>query len=202
MTPMQSRALALAGLLQAVAQVRRAAETGQVEDAVVRTAVASSLRIDADDAAAVFGGTQAVQQGLRLLHQQLAEGSKDEALSRLALAVTRLERQFVADDAMAVQVQRGLQALAPSAERLGEAHPDVIAALASLYADTISQLRPRILVQGNPHYLQQANVVADIRALLLAALRAAVLWRQMGGSLWDFVFRRRELAGAAAELLR
>lgn len=202
MTPMQSRALALAGLLQAVAQVRRAADTGEVDDATVRTAIASTLRIDADDAAAVFGGPASVEQGLRILHQQLAEGSKDEALGRLALAVAKLERRFVADQAMAAKVQAGLQAAAPSAERLGASHPDVVAALASLYADTISQLRPRILVQGNPHYLQQANVVADIRALLLAALRAAVLWRQMGGSLWDFVFRRRELAAAAAELLR
>ena len=39
-------------------------------------------------------------------------------------------------------------------------------------------------------------LVAEIRALLLAALRSAVLWRQMGGSLWDFVFRRREMAAA------
>ena len=47
------------------------------------------------------------------------------------------------------------------------------------------------MVQGNPHYLGQADVVAEIRAVLLAALRSAVLWRQMGGSLWDFLLGRR-----------
>ena len=52
------------------------------------------------------------------------------------------------------------------------------------------------MVQGNPHYLGQAGVVAEIRALLLSALRSAVLWRQLGGSMWDFVFRRRDLASA------
>ena len=83
-----------------------------------------------------------------------------------------------------------------SAERLGSAHPDVVAGLGSLYADTVSTLRPRVMVQGNPHYLGQAGVVAEIRALLLAALRSAVLWRQSGGSMWDFVFRRREMAAA------
>ena len=155
---MQARALALAGLLQAVAQVRRAAETGQVDDAAVRTAIASTLRIDADDAAAVFGGAQAVEPGLRILHRQIAEGSKDEALARLALAVAKLERQFVANRAMARQVQAGLEAAAPVAERLGASHPDVVAALASLYADTISQLRPRILVQGNPHSVSYTHL--------------------------------------------
>ena len=65
-----------------------------------------------------------------------------------------------------------------------------------MYADTISHLRPRVLVQGNPHYLGQAGVVAEIRAMLLAALRSAVLWRQLDGSLWDFLLRRRELMQA------
>ena len=73
---------------------------------------------------------------------------------------------------------------------------EVLSALGTLYADTISQLRPRVLVQGNPHYLGQAVVVAEIRAMLLAALRSAVLWRQLDGSLWDFLLRRRELVQA------
>jgi high frequency lysogenization protein len=56
-------------------------------------------------------------------------------------------------------------------------------------------------VQGNPHYLQQPQVVAEIRALLLAALRSAVLWRQLGGSYWDFVFRRRAMMEVVEEEL-
>ena len=77
----------------------------------------------------------------------------------------------------------------------------MVAGLGSLYADTVSTLRPRVMVQGNPHYLGQAGVVAEIRALLLAALRSAVLWRQSGGSMWDFVFRRREMAAAIDAIL-
>ena len=94
---------------------------------------------------------------------------------------------------MAQQVHDGMLALgAVSRSASGSTHPDVLAALGSLYADTVSHLRPRVLVQGNPHYLGQAGVVAEIRAVLLAALRSAVLWRQLGGSLWDFLLRRRE----------
>jgi hypothetical protein len=33
-------------------------------------------------------------------------------------------------------------------------------------------------------------------AVLLAALRSAVLWRQLGGSLWDFGLRRRTMLEA------
>jgi high frequency lysogenization protein len=33
--------------------------------------------------------------------------------------------------------------------------------------------------------------------VLLAAIRAAVLWRQLGGSYWDLALRRRAIAESA-----
>ncbi len=190
------RALALAGLLQALAQVRRIADTGQAESAQLASALESVFRIDAATTEAVSDSAGNLRGGLRTLRDYLANQNRDEALGRLALAVMQLERRFVQDDAVSRKVQAGVQALSGPAERLGAAHPDVVAGLGSLYADTVSTLKPRVMVQGNPHYLGQAGVVAEIRALLLSALRSAVLWRQMGGSLWDFVFRRRDLARA------
>ena len=78
----------------------------------------------------------------------------------------------------------------------------MLSALGTLYADTVSQLRPKVMVQGNPHYLGQPSVVAEVRAVLLAAMRSAVLWRQLGGSLWDFLLRRRDMAAAVDAQLR
>jgi len=45
-------------------------------------------------------------------------------------------------------------------------------------------------------------VVGETRASLLAALRAAVLWRQVGGSYWDFLLSRRALTQTAQGLIR
>jgi high frequency lysogenization protein len=195
MSRIADRTLALAGLLQALAQVRRIADTGEADGAVLATAIDSVFRIDAESPAAVYGGTDAVRTGLLLLRGHFRNESRDELLPRLALAVLQLERRF-SRHAMAQQVHDGILAVAPSAARLGSTHPDVLSSLGSLYADTISHLRPRVLVQGNPHYLGQATVVAEIRAVLLAALRSAVLWRQLGGNLWDFLLRRRDLMAA------
>ena len=195
-TSMEQRALALAGLLQALKQVRQIADTGQADAGVVATAIDSVFRIDAESPLAVYGGASALRPGLLLLRGYFGNDGKDELLPRLALAVLQLERRIVRDAAMAQRVHEGVLALAPAAVRLGNQHPDVLAALGALYADTISHLRPRVLVQGNPHYLGQAGVVAEIRAMLLAALRSAVLWRQLDGSLWDFLLRRRELVQA------
>lgn len=198
---MDDRVLALGGLAQALHQVRRIADTGQADAQVVATALDSVFRIDAPSPADVYGDVASLRPGLGIVRAYLASSGDDPLLPRLALSVTQLERRFSRDDAMARRVHDGILALAPSAERLGSAHPDVLATLGTLYADTVSHLRPRVLVQGNPHYLAQPGVVAEIRAVLLAALRSAVLWRQLGGSPWDFLFRRGEMAAAIAARL-
>ena len=41
-----------------------------------------------------------------------------------------------------------------------------------------------------------------IRALLLAGIRSAFLWRQLGGRRWKLLFRRRRLLALSRELSR
>ncbi len=200
-TSMSTRVLALAGLVQALAQVRRVADTGQANAAILTTAMDSVFRIDSPSPIAVYGDIDSVRPGLTLLRDYFASTQRDEQLPRLVLAVMQLERRFVRDAAMGQRVQAGIRAQAGNAERLGSSHPDVMSALGTLYAETLSHLRPRVLVQGNPHYLGQAPVVAEVRAILLAAVRSAVLWRQCGGSLWDFLLRRRALLEAVRDHL-
>jgi high frequency lysogenization protein len=200
-TSMSTRVLALAGLVQALAQVRRVADTGQANAAILATAMDSVFRIDAPSPIAVYGSVEALHPGLALLRDYFGSTQRDEQLPRLVLAVMQLERRFVRDADMARRVQAGIREQAGNAERLGSSHPDVMSSLGSLYAETLSHLRPRVLVQGNPHYLGQATVVAEVRAILLAAVRSAVLWRQCGGSLWDFLLRRRELLSAVKDHL-
>ena len=196
------RVLALAGLAQALQQVRRIAESGQSETGAARPVLDSVFRIDADSPAEVYGGARALEPGLRALADYLGNRGNDPLLPRLALATLQLERRFSAEPNTLAAVGNGIAAIAPQAEALGSVHPDVLAALGVLYADTISHLRPRIMVQGNPHYLGQAGVVSEIRALLLAAVRSALLWRQLGGSQWQFLLARRAMVEAVGQQLR
>ncbi len=200
---LDDRVLALAGIAQALQQVRRIAETGHSEASVVRAAMDSVFRIDAESPAAVYGGKASLAPGLKVLQGYFNNQNRDDALPRLALAVLQLERRFVKEGATVDKVHAGILRAASQAAELGDsAHPDVLTALGGLYADTISQLRPRVMVQGNPHYLGQAGVVAEIRALLLAAVRSAVLWRQLGGNYWDFLFSKRGMVEAIERNLR
>ena len=196
MSDLDQRVLALAGLVQALRQVRQIAESGQADHAVVGTALDSVFRIDAASPEAVYGGVEALEPGLRLLRDYFGNQGSDELLPRLSLAVMQLERRFVRESTRRARCIRESLRWRPRRNAWAAPTRTCLAALGSLYADTVSHLRPRVLVQGNPHYLGQAGVVAEIRAVLLAALRSAVLWRQLGGSLWDFLLRRRDMVAA------
>ena len=74
--------------------------------------------------------------------------------------------------------------------------------LARLYQRHISPAPPPILVKGEPLYLQNPTIADDIRACLLAGLRAVVLWRQCGGKRWQVLLGRRRLADTARSLLQ
>jgi high frequency lysogenization protein len=200
---LDDRVLALAGIAQALQQVRRIAETGHSEAAIVRTAMDSVMRVDADTPASVYGNAENLRPGLRLLNDYFNSQAKDEMLPRLALSVLQLERRFIRDRTTIGKVSTGIAAAVAQSKQLGDSsHPDVVSAMGTLYADTISQLRPRVMVQGNPHYLGQAGVVSEIRALLLSAVRSAVLWRQLGGSYWDFLIAKRSMGEAVQRALR
>lgn len=199
---LSDRALALAGMLQALAQVRRIADSGQSDAAAERAVMDSVFRIDAPDTEAVYGRAADLAPGLRLLQDYFGNRLQDPALTRLAAAVLQLERRFVSEPDTVAAVRAGVEDLAAQAQANGSTHPDVLAALGVLYADTISHLRPRVMVTGNPHYLAQPGVVGEIRALLLAALRSAVLWRQSGGRAWDMLLSKRAMLEATQRWLR
>jgi high frequency lysogenization protein len=74
--------------------------------------------------------------------------------------------------------------------------------LAKLYQDTISTLSYRVQVQGKVDFLKDEKVANRIRALLLAGIRSAVLWYQLGGRRWRLVVYRRRIQHTAANLAR
>jgi high frequency lysogenization protein len=199
---MKDRVLALAGLLQSVRLVQQMANTGQAETRPLATVVDSLFRFDADSTEEVYGGTHALDAGLRRVVAQLDGSDRDPEQTRLAMNVLHLERRFVASPETMEKVHRRLEETQRDREPWEPTHPAVLSRLGELYADLVSPIGPRVMVQGNPVYLSQPEVVAEVRATLLAALRSAVLWRQLGGSFWDLLLSRGAMVETARGLLR
>ncbi|OMH32832.1 lysogenization protein HflD [Motiliproteus sp. MSK22-1] len=80
-------------------------------------------------------------------------------------------------------------------------HPTVVAAVAQLYQDTLSTFSFRIQVTGEPRHLQNSDNANKVRALLLAGIRAAILWRQVGGKRWQLLLFRSRVGKSARRIL-
>jgi high frequency lysogenization protein len=87
------------------------------------------------------------------------------------------------------------------ADHFHTTHESVIGNLADTYKQTLSTLSFRIKVAGNPQILQNNYNANKVRALLLAGIRAAILWRQVGGRRWHLLFNRKRYIKDAQSLL-
>lgn len=194
--------MALAGIAQACYLVRLLATTGNADQEAVAASVGSLLKIDADSVSDVFGGLAGIRLGLEQLDKQLGSRAiANPEQSRYAAQLLHLQKRLSQNQAMTTKIRSGISNAQAQAEHFGVMHENVLANLADIYHSTISTLQPRIMVNGDPQHLGNQNVVNKIRTLLLAGIRASLLWRQCGGSRWHLLFARKKLQDEAKRLL-
>jgi high frequency lysogenization protein len=196
-------AMALGGLFQAVSLVQQVAREGSVDAAPFEASIASIFRIDAANADAVYGGAAQLERGLRTLCRQLGRDKalQDSELMRYAVSLLFLERQLMRNQRLLDKVRAGVDTATQQSEHFSVTHENVLARLADTYASTVSQLQPRIMVQGKPEYLNTPANANRIRALLLAGMRSAVLWRQLGGNRLRLLWTRKNIVRCAQAML-
>lgn len=201
---LSDRTLALAALFQAVQLVQHVARRGHAADSDVETCIDSLFQIDAPSTEAIYNGSRGLVTGLRTLGARLGNGGSAEELeiTRYAIALLHLERKLARYPTMQDTLRIGIERIRNQLNYFPPTHPNILAALGELYQATISTLQPRIMVQGESSYLADKARANQIRALLLAGIRAAVLWRQLGGSRWQLFFSRRKILETAQHLLQ
>lgn len=123
-------------------------------------------------------------------------------IARYTLGLLHLENKLRKQPKMLEDLGAGIQNASRQAEHFGLQHENTIGSLADLYKDTLSQLSFRIQVTGNPTYLQNSNTANKVRTLLLAGIRAAILWRQCGGRRWHLIVKRKTYISTIAKLQR
>ncbi|OUR63863.1 lysogenization regulator HflD [Methylophaga sp. 42_25_T18] len=199
----RDRIIALAALMQVVKLVQQVADTGQVNEVEFETLLKSLLDQDAPTTEAVYGDVSQLKSGFELLNKQLSKTKDKNSVGQLRyiISLLHLERQLAKRPAMMDLITREIEQVPQQVDYFGDINnPQVIARLADIYHRTISELSPRIQVQGDPGFLQQADNVNRIRALLLAGIRAAILWRQKGGRRWQFLFQSSKILKISTEL--
>lgn len=192
-TAVEKQLIALAGLLQACYLVDMLAQTGNAPDESLNPSIRSLFVFDPPTAAAVYGGRPGIKLGLRLLRDMLgASRHREPQTSRYALAVLHLQKKLQQQPEMNRIIHSRLQHSAINLEHFNSDIKNIASSVGAIYQDTISSFRFRIQVVGSARQLQDPQCAELIRSLLLAAIRAAVLWRQSGGRRWHIVTRRRQ----------
>jgi high frequency lysogenization protein len=201
--------LALAGIFQSARLVQQLAREGRADAEALRASIHSTLALDAPDVKSIYGGARSLRLGLELLSTKLTGQSRpaDVEIARYVVTLVHLEGSLRRRPAMLDEIRQGIDTARTQMKFFENdapaegAHPLLVEKLAQVYSQTISTLTPRILVSGEHGHLTNPAIAAKVRAALLAGIRSAVLWRQLGGRRWQLLFKRSQITRAAAELL-
>jgi len=200
----EQQAIALAALFQAATLVEELARTGELRSEMSAPLIRSLFKQNPDSFDDIYGEPKAnlrlgIEQ-LLLACQRSTKGINPD-VTRYALSLLHLERKLQRSPGMMDALGSGIAQASRQASHFSETHENTLASLADLYKQTLSQLSFRIRVTGNPTYLQSNKTADKVRTLLLAGIRAAILWRQVGGRRWQLLISRKRYGDVCDTLL-
>lgn len=203
MESIESQTLALAGIMQCAYLVDRIARTGQADTAAVNGILHSLFVFDSDEPLQVYGGIHNLQLGLRVLRDTLAVHNHEEYRSciRYAFGILELQKKLDSNSKAQTTIRNRLLHTEKKLEHFTQDINEISSSIAAIYQDTISHFNYRIQVSGSAQQLQNTANADRIRALLLAGIRSAWLWRRLGGRRWQLVLLRTRLLKTATALI-
>lgn len=197
------RVIALAALFQAAWLTDELAHTGKSDEMALDATLGSLLAFDASSTEEIFGSARKLEPGLEILRRTLGNRGKEQdlRLTRYIVSLIGHGNRLLKNADLADDLRHRLERSRQQKTHFENWDEPVIAGLADAYVNTIGTLEPRIMVKGDPQLLQNPRIVEGVRATLLAGIRAAVLWQQLGGRRWQLLFARRRFLAAADEIL-
>lgn len=198
----QELTIAFSGIVLAAKQVAQLAKTGYLKTDDFETSVRSLFERNPASTLATYGSEVNLVDAMLELETLLNhhKDPKNADLLRYVLGILHLQKKLSKRKEMLYVIGTRLEKAEHQATHFGVTHDNVIGNIADIYTDTLSKFPYRIQVTGDAAYLQQTRVASQIRVLLLSAIRSATLWRQLGGSRWQLLLYRSQMAKTAHEL--
>jgi high frequency lysogenization protein len=189
---LQLRVLAFSGICHAAATVAAIANGRQADppDFLTSAIFTQGLADMSDVFQPLSAFNPAMGTAADLLSGKLRSPEQARYVAQLLKLATLLRR----DRAMVEKLRNLLDASASNVQE------DRIRTAADIYRDTISKLGPRIQVTGSPEVLQRTGSAERIRCSLLAGIRFAWMWQQLGGKQWHLLFLRGPMLKTLGEL--
>ena len=203
MSSIENQTLALAGIFQSASLIVQLAYKGELNQAAYDCSFDSLFTFNAPTTIDVFGNLAGLSRGLKALTRYLGGENQDSGnnMAYYVLSMLKIASLLKRDQKMATVIQTGLQTIETQATEFEMSRISVASKIDGLYQDTISTINPRIMVKGEQNYLTNSANAGRIRVLLLAGVRAAVLWHQLGGGKWKLMISRKKYVHRANQIL-
>lgn len=197
------RATALVGLMQAMRMVDLAAFGNPIDEEALDQTIRTIFELQPESMASVIPKPRDFRLGWQVAAAMLEPPSPEILASmRYAFSIIELSTQLGRSRVVVDRLRAELGALAaPSDQADVRVTPrSKIPQIAEIYENTIGTLGRRLHVNGRQDVLTRADVQALVRTLLLAGIRFAWLWRQLGGRRWHLLLRRSSIRRQLAVL--
>ncbi len=203
MTDLENQTLALAGMFQAATLVNELALHGTCNTDAFDCSFGSLFTIDTATAEEAMGDSVQLSRGFEALSDYLGGENRSPGrnIAYYMLSILKISTQVLSDQNLSDGLLEGLRKIESNSSNFDMSRNSVINKIDGLYQEYISSLSPRIIVRGEQNYLRNSDNAAKIRTLLLAGIRAAVLWQQLGGSKWNLFWWRKKYVTAARRFL-
>lgn len=217
MNNLHDQTIALAALYQAIQSIDQLARTGSCPTNDLQVCIESLFIFDAPTTESIYGSIADLKSGLTGLVKQLngetyLQDSSDRTtkenqsinlnLAQYVIGVMHLQKKLSKNPDVLEKVSSRLEVAKRQSEIFSSTlHDNVLANIAEIYSDSVSTLAAKIMIKGEQNHLSNPTVINKIRSLLLAAVRAAILWNQLGGRRWHIIFRRTKILKMANTIL-
>ncbi len=192
MNKLKQQTLALASLLQTVTLVDQLASTGTCDDKSNKASLKSILT-NSTNVGEIFGSINELSIGLGAI--KTAFGKKTTSMQNIifyAISLINLEKKLRKNPNLLKKISAEIDVIKKQKFFTIE-HSNSLARLAELYKSTLGKINPKIIINGKQIYLSNQRTADHIRALLLAGIRAASLWKSQGGKTWQLLLKKKKI---------
>ena len=183
--------------------MKQIARSNEFDKPALATSLNSIAITNSDNTEQVFGDVKHLTLGYQTLLDQLSNQStnKDVEVTRYIANLLSIERKLSGSKKTMAALGERISNIQRQQLHLDITDSQMLSNLASIYTDVVSPVARKIQVAGDPAILKRPDNQHRVRALLLAGVRAAVLWRQLGGKRRHILFSRPQILASAQHTL-
>lgn len=200
----EDQTLALASLFQCAQLIHQISTTGTLNQPAFESSMETLFRFNTENTLQVFGDLSALITGFKsiLYFDKRLDKQPEKLVLYYVLSMLKLAAKVQKQEDTLNRIQLGLEKIEQQNEQFNLGIKTVSQKIDLLYQDTLSEIKPRIMIQGDQRHLSSSDHLSKVRTLLFSGIRAAFLWHQLGGSKWKLLFSKKRYLQQSEDFLR